>query len=208
MMALGGNKRVGRCASWIACAGALGMLATPAQAAMDVYGALVSGDAVITGDRINRNGTASTCGAAKPFPGTLPPSGLRYDQLGYTNTGPAQCVTFQVTGNCPGSGAMLTAYSGSLNPADVSVGYLGDSGASSNNNTVQSLSLDMAAGQSIQLVVSNGTAVEDCAYHVTSIEPLGTGTAAAVPSLGQWGLALTGLLAAGLGARRLRRRGA
>ena len=184
--------------------------ATPALAAIDVTGTLAFGDPLILGARQIRNSAPSACGAAKPFPGTVAiPSttGLRYDEFAYTHTGPAQCVTFRVTGNCAEPGVLLSAYTGALDPEDVSAGYLGDSGESSNNNIVQTLALDMTSGQSIRLVVSNGSASDDapqtCAWRVTSSEPAAV---SAVPTLGEAGLLLTGLLAAGLGARRLRRR--
>ena len=168
-------------------------------------------DPVTTGNRLALSGAGSTCGTVKAFPGTVAETGLRYDTFAYTNTGPARCVTFQITGNCPAPGVLLSAYSGAFNPADVSAGYLGDAGLGSDNNVVRTLALDMTTGQSVNLVVSNATldgggAAQTCAWRVTYDVP--SSDVAAVPSLGEWGLALTGLLAAGLGARRLRRRGA
>jgi len=186
---------------------ALAAGATPALA-IDVTGVLQSGDPLITGARLVRDGSQSVCGTPKLFPGTLSTTGVRYNEFGYTNTGPAQCVTFRITGNCAGPGVFLAAYGGAFDPADVSAGYLGDGGESSDNNIVRTLALDMAPGQSIRLVVSGGLMDDDtpqtCAWRVTSSEPA---NAAPVPTLGEWGLLLTGLLAAGLGARRLRRRG-
>ena len=193
-----------------ACAVALlACTLTPSWAAIDVTGTLQAGDPVLGANRLQRNGVASACGSAKPFPGVVAEAGMRYDAFTYTNTGPAQCVTFTVTGNCAGPGVLLSAYSGAINPADVSIGYLGDAGTSSIGNSLQPLALDLAAGQTIHLVASNGSAgvtpvPQTCAWRVISSEPLGTGTAA-VPTLGEWGLGLLGLLAAGLGARRLRR---
>ena len=187
-------------------------LAAPALAqTVEVTGALFPTDPVTTGNRLALSGAGSTCGTVKAFPGTVAETGLRYDTFAYTNTGPARCVTFQITGNCPAPGVLLSAYSGAFNPADVSAGYVGDAGLGSDNNVVRTLALDMTTGQSVNLVVSNATldgggAAQTCAWRVTYDVP--SSDVAAVPSLGEWGLALTGLLAAGLGARRLRRRAA
>lgn len=192
----------------LCAAAALACALSPSWAAIDVTGVLQEGDTVLGANRLTRNGTASACGSAKAFPGNSSDAGMRYDQFTYTNTGPAQCVTFAVTGNCAPPGAFLSAYSSAIDPADLSAGYLGDSGASSGNNAPATLSLDLSSGQTIHLVVSNGSSgegtLQTCAWRVTSDEPLGDGVAA-VPAVGEWGLVLTGLLAVGLGARRLRK---
>lgn len=187
--------------------------ATPVQAQVNISGALAAGDTILPGpDRLFRNGTASACGLAKSFPGTLPAAGERYDEYVVTNNGAAQCITFTVTtvsGACTG-GTHLTAYSGAFVPANVATGYLGDSGTSATSGVPQTLSLDLSAGQTIRLVASNGiSGASDCTYTVTApAGVLGTGGAGAVaqvPTLGEWGLMLLGLLAAGFGARRLPR---
>ena len=193
----------------LCAAAALACALSPSWAAIDVTGVLQEGDTVLGANRLTRNGTASACGSAKAFPGNSSDAGMRYDQFTYTNTGPAQCVTFSITGNCAYPGVFLSAYSGAINPADLSEGYLGDSGSSSGDNDVRTLALAMSSGQTVRLVVSNGSyategGLQTCAWRVTSDEPLGDGVAA-VPAVGEWGLVLTGLLAVGLGARRLRK---
>ena len=187
-------------------AASLACALSPSWAAIDVSGTVQTGDPVLGDNRLIRSGLPSVCGTAKAFPGTFPDAGIPYDEFTYTNTGPAQCVTFTVTSSCAAPGTLLTAYSGPLNPADVSVGYLGDTGTSSADNTPQSLALDMTSGQTIHLVVSRGNSEGSaaCDWRVTSVEPLGSG-ATPVPTLGEWALLITGLLAGGLGARRLRR---
>ena len=143
---------------------------------------------------------------------TVHPGQLVQGEYVVTNNGAAQCITFRVTtvsGACTG-GVHLTAYSGAFVPANVATGYLGDSGSSATSGNPQTLSVDLSAGQTIRLVASNGASgASDCPY--TGPAPagvLGTGGAGAVaqvPTLGEWGLMLLGLLAAGFGARRLPR---
>ena len=195
--------------SRVCAAALLACTLTPSWAAINVTGVLQAGDLVLGANRLSRNGTPSACSSAKPFPGVIADTGMRYDEFSYTNTGPAQCVTFTVTGNCAEPGVLLSAYSGAINPADLSAGYLGDTGTSSDNNIPQTLALNLSTGQTINLVTSNGAigsgpSPQTCAWRVTSSEPLGTG-AAAVPVLGEWSLGLLGLLTASIGARRLRR---
>lgn len=199
---------------WNALILVFGLLAgAAAQAQVNISGALAAGDATLPGpNRLYRDGVASTCGAAKGFPGTTPSVGQRYDEYTVTNTGAAQCVTFTISATtCSAAGAHLTAYSGAFVPGNVATGYLGDSGSTSFASTPRTMSIDMVAGQTIRLVVSNGDRVGDCDYTVTAtaagvVVPGASGGVAAVPTLGEWSLMLLGLLAAGLGVRNVRQR--
>lgn len=83
--------------------------------------------------RMNRDGNASSCAVAKPYPGTF--ATLPYRRVTslplYNNSTLAQCATIVVT---PGPGcdinAFAAAYLGSFDPANIAAGYLGDSGLS------------------------------------------------------------------------------
>jgi hypothetical protein len=83
------------------------------------------------GVRHFRDGIISSCGTAKPFPGTTAPGTRQYDAYTFqtcANSGPS-CIT--VTLSAPNGFNMFTAaYSGTFNAANLAQGWLADPGSS------------------------------------------------------------------------------
>ena len=128
------------------------------------------------GDRILRDGVAASCATPKVFPGTLGSSGpYLYESVGLVAAS-AGCVTLNAevtgTGCTATAGIHLTAYDGHFNPADLSIGYLADSGNSAVLGTPSSMSLQLAAGQKVGLLLStnNPGGVGSCKVTVTSTD--------------------------------------
>lgn len=115
-------------------------------------------------ERIFRNGVAATCASPKVFPGVAgSPGPFLYESVGLVAAS-AGCVTLDVsvTGTGCGptgtNGIHLTAYDGHFNPADLSIGYLGDTGVSAVLGTLPSMSLQLAAGQKVGLLLTTNLA--------------------------------------------------
>jgi len=160
--------------------------------------------------RINRNGIASTCANAKTYPGPLN-VGTQYQYKTYSMTnGASTCVTVNFnpapgSGNDCGSGAHISAYLDSYDPANQAANYLGDVGSSQ----AQPFSFNAPAGASIILVVNeNFGSTQVCSFEFSSDElsdtPLLLQTA--IPSMNAWGLGAMVIVLglAGFAARRRR----
>ena len=85
--------------------------------------------------RLTRNGTVSTCNAAKSCPGYFTTSGSRaYNAYSFTNTSASVvCVTVTLSTSCSGSGStaiFAESYLGTFNPSSLCSGYLADLGSS------------------------------------------------------------------------------
>jgi hypothetical protein len=128
-------------------------------------------------DRILRDTVASTCGSVKTYPGSAGLAGpFRYDSVGVIATATG-CVTLTIAVDGAGctstNGVHLTAYDGRFNPADLSIGYLGDSGSSAipTGETI-SIGLDVVAGQKIGLLLNTNVAgvVAPCKVTVSSAD--------------------------------------
>lgn len=163
--------------------------------------------------RITRDGVPSVCGTAKTFPGTIAGAGFAYQTLSYTNGGQTGCVTLSLSNTCSGGGntfgTFLSAYNGVFDPNNLATNYLGDTGSSPGTpptpNTTESMSLLLAAGQTITLVVNqvNDTATDPastCTYSIDAVAPL------AIPTMSSMALLLTALALAALGFGVLHRR--
>ena len=101
--------------------------------------------------RLSRTGVASSCLAAKAYPGLLGGTGTRqYDAYTFTNcSAAAACVN--VTVNQSGVALFSAAYSGSYDPTNLATNYLADAGSSS---TSMSYSVSVAAGATFVVVVN------------------------------------------------------
>jgi len=110
--------------------------------------------------RLNLNGVASTCAAAKANPGVNPATGSRaYDSYTFTNPlGVPVCTTVTLTQDkLSNDFVLMTAYAGSFNPAAPSTNYLADWG----NGTLyapMTMSFNVAANQTIVIVIVGNTA--------------------------------------------------
>ena len=138
-------------AAAIAAVLASGSALAQQQCPASIAGTLSATSPTQTG-RILRDGVASSCFAAKAFPGLTGGATLyAYDSYRFTNhTGAAACVRFGLTVPAA-SQAHLVAYT-TFVPAQPNLNYLADSGLSATSNTV-SMSLNLAAGAAIDVVV-------------------------------------------------------
>lgn len=125
-------------------------------------------------NRLVRDSSASVCGTAKAFPGTYAGGPYAYQSLGVVKSNADGCVNFlmTITGTCgTGSGVFLSGYNAVFNPADLSLGYLGDSGSSAQTNAAASMGLTLSANQSIGLMVNIADAGSSGPCEVTVSTP-------------------------------------
>ena len=177
------------------------------QAAITVNGTLDPSDPMLPGNvRVFRDGNASTCAAAKTFPGTLGIGAA----AGYKTTNafsPAgeSCITVNVDQGTCATNAFTTAYLGTFNPNDLSQNYLADQGSSISG----SFSFIAPANSQIVLMtsVSHTALTEPCSYTITS-DTLSSTQAAVnpVPTLSTWAAWALTLLMTAAGITALRRK--
>jgi hypothetical protein len=164
-------------------------------------------------NRLFRNGAQSSCNAPKLFPGISGGANFSFQQHAYTNPGRAQCVSFTIRADCTGNaaanqtGVFLAGYGGAFDPGNLSTGYLGDAGASPIPGVPAAMQLNLAGGQTVNLVIM---AVNDdatappliCTYSIdNNMTPL-------IPATSAAGLMITALGLAGFAWAYLRRRSA
>ena len=145
--------------------------------------------------RIFRDGVASQCNPAKPYPGDFDPgTQYSYRVFGPYVNGPDTCITVNFNPDTPvgpnpcGVNAHAMAYLGSFNPADRSQNYLGDVGSS----TTQPFSFPAPADSQILIVVSatqSGDPTPVCSFDFSSNE-----LSAPVPAMNPRAMALLALL--------------
>jgi hypothetical protein len=119
-------------------------------------------------DHLVRSGTAQTCPATTTC--AIAGDGLlhNYDSYSFTNTtGSSQCVTIETNTTCIAVRSIFTAaYLGSFDPANICSNWIGDSGFSPDPD--QAFAVEVPAGQTLVIVVSNVTAAGSCpAYTLT-----------------------------------------
>ena len=135
-------------------------------------GSIATSDATQTG-RITRDGTASTCAAAKNFPGVFTASGIRfYDS--YTITNPKNtpvCATIGYAAPC-GISLFSAAYLNSFNPSATGTNYLADGGSSYTQNTTSAVyyQATIPANGTIVVVLHATDAGSVCANYELSVE--------------------------------------
>jgi autotransporter-associated beta strand protein len=81
--------------------------------------------------RLNRNGTASTCGALKACPGPTGVGNRSYDTYTFKNGPSNACIAVTLT--APLGNLFSAAYNNSFNPASLCANYLADAGVSTAN---------------------------------------------------------------------------
>ncbi|HET6646416.1 MAG TPA: carboxypeptidase regulatory-like domain-containing protein, partial [Pyrinomonadaceae bacterium] len=140
-------------------------------------GSIDNSDPTQTG-RLTRNGVASTCATPKAFPGMNDSLVRHFDQYSFTNNSASTaCVTFSVSNTCA-SNLFAATYAGSYNPANIMTNYQSDPGASGNPMT---WSTNVAAGQTIVLVIHEVTPNAGCAGYTFSLSGLPTDGGGACP---------------------------
>ena len=125
--------------------------------------------------RLTRNGTTSTCGAAKSCPGYYTTSGsYAYNAYSFTNTDvSAVCVTVTVSTACSGSGSTAIAsetYLGSFTSNSLCTSYLADLGSSPSSSAAYSF--DVPANTSFIVVVNAVNAGSYCSSYTLTVAGL------------------------------------
>lgn len=194
----------------LAAAAVLGVFASGFAAATTFFSGSISSSSLPNMDnRLTRDGNPSTCGGAKSFPGVQGGANFAYQEIPYTNQGPARCVTFTMQANCSGGGnpfgSFLSGYSGAFDPANLATNYAGDAGISTGISDPTSMQLNLAAGQSISLVImqvndDTTNPPQVCNYFMDD------NITRPVPTMSEAGLLITALSLCGLGFAFLRRR--
>jgi len=164
---------------WIGLVLTLGLLAslsaTPASAVdFNFSGSLTASDPDQTG-RLNRDGIPSTC-ANEGGPASLfTTSGARnYDAFTFTNGSTAACVTVTLNAmSCTGATFLYIAAYSSFNPANPALNVIAQAGDSPNPTI--SFSFDLAANQSVTIVVHEVTPGALCAAYSGTISGLSAG---------------------------------
>ncbi|MFC5344126.1 IPTL-CTERM sorting domain-containing protein [Brevundimonas staleyi] len=149
-------------------------------------------------NRISRDGVPSTCGSVKSYPGSVSTAARNYDAYTVTNfTGASQCYAINVTSL--GANTFVAAYLGAFDPANISTNYRGDLGSSAPS----SFGIDVPAGQTLTLVVSQVAGAGTESYSLTVVGPTDP---VAVPTMTEWAMILMGLMLAGGAAVMIQRR--
>ncbi|MEP6819337.1 MAG: carboxypeptidase regulatory-like domain-containing protein [bacterium] len=140
-------------------------------------GSIVNTDATQTG-RMARNGVVSSCAAPKATPALQDSVVRHFDQYSFTNSGATTaCVTFSVSNTCANN-LFAATYLGSYNPASVLANYHSDPGLSGSPMT---WTANVAAGQTIVLVIHEVTANAGCAGYTFAVSGLPTNGGGACP---------------------------
>ncbi len=117
-------------------------------------------------DRITRNGVASTCGSAKPFPG-MAGNATTYNIATYEYVAPSTgCLTIARSAvTCASSSNLhLAVYQKAYDPTAPQALYLGDQGSSNDASTI---GVDVVRGRTYVLVAMNALNQESCSANVT-----------------------------------------
>jgi large repetitive protein len=156
------------------------LIATPGFAQVTLTGTLDATSPPVTpsNGRPTRNATQSVCGAVQPAPGPIgaTTNSYAYRVIPLVNTGPARCVTVEVTGaNCTGGqGVYPFLYRGAFNPLNQSQNHGAHSLTSSPDQVATaSFGVDLNAGEAVNVVLYslNATATGgSCDYTLTSAE--------------------------------------
>src|ERR1051326_5118325 len=154
--------------------------ATPTCTPIVIMGSITGSDPTQTG-RLFRSGVPQTCPpttTCTPFD-TTP---RHYDSYTFTNTtGSQQCVNIDTNTACTGTNFIFTAaYQGSFDPANLCTNWIGDSGSSPNPD--QAFQVQVAAGQTLVVVVSEVTANAGCPAYTLTITGLCGGGGSPTPT--------------------------
>lgn len=122
--------------------------------------------------RLFRDGTPSICGVGDPSPGTLGAASHTYNAYSFENTdSQSRCVTIEIVTDCTGGNFLfVAAYLGAFDPANIETNYLGDIGSSP--GPTGSFSVDVPAGGTVVIVVSEVTAGAGCGEYTVNIDGL------------------------------------
>ncbi|MBF8458278.1 T9SS type A sorting domain-containing protein [Kaistella sp. G5-32] len=109
--------------------------------------------------RLYRDAVPSVCGTAKVYPTPAFAGNYHYRSYTIQNTLPTtNCVTVNLTNTDAVNQVHLVAYSGTFNPANIALNYMGDSGTSSVGGSVATMSITMPANSTMVIVANEATA--------------------------------------------------
>jgi len=132
-------------------------------------------------DKLNRSGIPQTCPATTTC--AIFGDGLlhHYDSYTFTSTsGSTQCVAIDTNTACMAARFIFTAaYLGSFDPNNICTNWIGDSGFSPDPD--QAFQVEVPAGETLVVVVSNVTADATCPDYTVTITGLCTGTTPSAP---------------------------
>jgi len=172
---------------------------------LDVTSAITTSDSTQLG-RISRNGVISDWSAAKPFPGIINPATTYYYATYTVNTSylPYLQITFDDIGGT--AATFVSAYQTSYDPTDLSANYLGDEGSSGNyfGTDPRTFQVYGAPNSTVQIVVNTSSAAGlDSAYELL-VQSYADTNFTDTPEPASFGLAVAGMIAAGVMIRRKR----
>ena len=112
--------------------------------------------------RLTQNGVASSCAAAKSFPGVNDTNIRNFRGYNFVNnTNAVACITVTLdAGSCVGATGLFSAAYAGYNPGDISANYLGDIGASPNPS--RSYSFNVPANSEFQVIVYQVNTNQTC----------------------------------------------
>jgi len=140
-------------------------LSAPAEALTQTVPVALDGTTTQV-DRITRNGVASTCGSAKPFPG-MAGTATTYNVTTYEYVAPSTgCLTIARSAvTCASQRNLhLAVYQKAYDPTAQQALYLGDKGSSNDTSTI---GIDVVKGRTYVLVAMNALNQEACSANVT-----------------------------------------
>jgi len=148
---------------------------TPSCIPIVIEGSIDDTDPTQT-DKLNRSGIPQTCPATTTC--AIFGDGLlhHYDSYTFTSTsGSTQCVAIDTNTACMAARFIFTAaYLGSFDPNNICTNWIGDSGFSPDPD--QAFQVEVPAGETLVVVVSNVTADATCPDYTVTITGLCTGT--------------------------------
>jgi hypothetical protein len=164
--------------------GLLASVAPSASAHTDTK-AISLTNATTQSGRVFRDAVPSACGTPKAYPGgTNGGTTYNYSTSTYVAVATGCLTVTRVSADCgdattDSANAHVVLYGGAYNPADQGANFVGDQGSS---NNASSFGVDVTAGQTYTVVVSNTSTQANCSVQVkleqdpdTKIAPL-TGT--------------------------------
>jgi hypothetical protein len=161
-------------------------------------------------DRLNRNLVASSCVAPKVCD-IFATGPFFYDVHTFVNPEPGPlCVDLTMDGTCTDGNLQLNAYLGSYDPMNICTNYLGDPGMSTGIPiTPYMYSVEIPAGQTLVMVVHDtnvgGTCEAGGGYEVTLSGDF-TIAPPPIPTMGEWGIMILGMLFLIIGVVSVRRK--
>jgi len=148
--------------------------ASPSCTPIVINGSIDDSDPTQT-DKLVRSGIAQTCPPSTSCAIFGEPTPHHYDSYTFTNTsGSTQCVTIDTNTECNRVlSIFIAAYLGSFDPANICTNWIGDSGFSPDPE--RAFQVEVPAGQTLVVVVSEFTADAGCPAYTLTISGLCAG---------------------------------